>query len=280
MTEVAAARNNNLVAESDLDAALHAVDRHLHNHGRVGKGTLDETTRLALQASLHAHIQRIVQPVTDEAFHLYVHRNTLAVDQDTTTTVTGTTDTTCSTATGTTIDTTTRTIPRHDPYGFAESELLDVEALERVQALRTQVRDEAARIHALQTSVLERAAQLASRQTQLQHCVPLAVSNHAFADTNQDERVDKIRVMQQALTTMQQALQQTQQALPTHHTSLQTTITAIELDMDKQNRHGLSQTELAITQREKDTDMDSAAVHPQALLDLPPMTRLANFLRD
>jgi hypothetical protein len=290
-TTIPAARNNNLVAESDLTSALQALEQRFEAKISAAAAAAadddaddDDTEHLQKQQqqlqlqkllkdcqnSLSANIQRIVQPVSDEAFHMYVYQQQTDENSD-------------ENKSKEASLTTKKPVP--DP-AWEEDDLMDPLALERVQELRRQVRTEAAKVQTQQQAVLAKAVAVAERQVQL-----LVRTNrnknqqeHPVSDTtgggggteNQvpPESVAKIQEMQTCLTTMTTALQQTEQDLPDKLTSLQETVAAIQANFAKTH---MSQTEQAIRSREPATTGAGAANAVTTTME--PAARLANFLR-
>jgi len=259
-TAVAAACHNNLIAESDLAAALQAADdRLLRVMAQHPTNTLLEPCRV----SLARNIQRIVQPVTDEAFHVYKSQQTKS--QTAAAVANGSTEHSTATA----------------PQEIDEADLLDRVALERVQALRETVRLQAAQVNQLQCQVTDQAVDVAARQVQL-----WVGRNNNAADNDANEEnstieilatdADTVQQMQASLKNMQTALHQTDRNLPVKLASLQQTIHTVETNLQKSS---MSQTEQAIRSREFASGAAASGEQTNAIVAKDPAARLANFLR-
>lgn len=254
------ARNNTLVAESDLQAALQSLrEQDL-------SATSNDTLLLLRQecsVSLQRHLQRVVQPVSDEAFHVYV-RDCIGVDDDD--------------AGNDSDEEQTSMDMINDDYDFDEEDLLDVEYLQKVQALRQQVRERAQQVQTLQSSVVEQSVQLATRQVNL-----------LVTDRPQTQSVDEDKIvavfsnesllsqMDDSLQTMTTALNAASTQVPSKLQSLQETLTVIQ--KQQQRKEMRSSTEQAIVRRDNDGSVASKATTSDAP-PLAPKDRLANMLRD
>jgi hypothetical protein len=287
-TTIPAARNNNLVAESDLTSALQALEQRFEAKIAAAAAAssacdaasddydtaiLANQQKLQLQQllkdcqnSLSTNIQRIVQPVSDEAFHTYVYQ----------TASNNTNDENADENTKEASLTKKVSTKQEDPE-WEEDDLMDPLALERVQELRRQVRTEAAKVQTQQQAVLAKAVAVAERQVQLLVRTNRNKNKKNEGNTNQSanevppESVAKIQEMQTCLSGMMTALQQTEQDLPDKLTSLQDTVATIEASFAKPV---LSQTEQAIRAREPSSSSSGANA-----ATLEPAARLANFLR-
>lgn len=168
---------NNLVAESDLQVALAAIRNTIEQDATVPKELAQ-----SLQESLLANIQRVVQPVTDDAFEQYVSRF--------------------------------ETNENEDP----DSSLVDQVAVDRLKELREQVRQEAARVQKLQQAAME-TPQL--QQTKLTVPTPAKpVIDTSSSQKQLEEMQQALQDMQVALKSTQTAipkeltlLQQSMQAM-------------------------------------------------------------------
>jgi hypothetical protein len=164
--DVPSAFNNNLVAESDLEAACRVLRQ--------------EALSPALAEALIAHVKRIVQPISDEAFHLYKYQirkeEEEILEKENTnnnlqqhSTKQGKSD---AVVTHGVEDDTSHALQldtADDDDDMLEDPeiLIDTEAQERVKALRQQVREQATRLSTAREAVLERAANLAQKQVEL-----------------------------------------------------------------------------------------------------------------
>jgi hypothetical protein len=264
---VPAAINNNLVAESDLDAALKALTRSLSSGSP--RGLVDheaaaaeyESFATSCRDSLASNIHRVVQPVSDEAFHLYIRANSGSVSDD---------------------DKDEEQEPRRDrlddvPDDFDPEELLELEALQRVQQLRIQVREEATRVKTLRDSVLDRAVSLATRQVQLyRDNMGIDNSTQESSSTTPASYHSKLLEMEESLKQMQLALESTELELPDKLGNLQETIATIEASWNKPN---LSKVEQAIVSKRDDMDVEDED-ELKNLDTMDPEDRLARFLRE
>jgi hypothetical protein len=296
-TTIPAARNNNLVAESDLTSALQALEQrfeakiaaaaaasdgasddcdtaHLEHHQQQ-KMQLQQLLK-DCQNSLSTNIQRIVQPVSDEAFHTYVYQQQQTNNND------ENADENSSNQTKEASLTKSKSVQEQPVWD--EDDLMDPVALERVQELRRQVRTEAAKVQTQQQAVLAKAVAVAERQVQLlvrtnrNKNKPNEGDQLASGSQNEvpPESVAKIQEMQTCLSGMMTALQQTEQDLPDKLTSLQDTVATIEASFAKPN---LSQTEQAIRAREPSSNSGAGRFNSGTSQTMEPAARLANFLR-
>lgn len=256
-SSVAGQRNNNLVAESDLEAACEAIDRRLAST-RIGRHDNAEQLPVLLEAigtNLKAHLERVVQPLDDEAYHVYVHRCLKGGD-----------DVTPTNNKATTVE----------ENEFDEQELIDEDALKRVQELRQQVREQATKVQLVRDAVLEKAVDLAERQVR----VWMGPNEpEKVAESSVDENVlrSKVSEMQVSLSTMKEALDKTLVALPGKLQSLQETVTTIEESFKKKPM--LSQTEQAIISRDNEGKSKKTPFGVHNDKDTAPEEQLANLLR-
>jgi hypothetical protein len=269
--EVPSARNNNLVAESDLSVAAAAIhnyfeqrQQHLttneeqqqENNNNSSNNEPPKKQLLIRQQqqlyqdcdrSLTDHLERLVQPVSDEAFHAYLARykddwiasveEELLVQQQQLTQTTPSVD-----------------APDDDDDDEA---LMDHNALLRVQELRQQVREQAAAIVTLRNATLERSVALAERQLQLlwqKNTVKSSSSCTTDQDGNLALREDyrtEVQQMKEAVESMHTVLQETGTQLPTKLRRFHTTLHEIEQALQQQQTRPLSQIEKAIYHREQ-----------------------------
>ena len=153
-------RYNNLVAESDYTAAIAAVRARLDST-RVRPDVVSEPdVALALidaaKHSLVEHVERVTHVVSDEAYHVFKTQlsgrdEDFFLDSEESDAILE------ASLPGATLT----------DYRFDESELVDQASLEKVQAMRAQMREQAKSISSLQESVLQRSAALVDRQVQL-----------------------------------------------------------------------------------------------------------------
>jgi hypothetical protein len=305
-TTIPAARNNNLVAESDLTSALQALEQRFEDKIAAAAAASDgasddydsanlehqqQQQQLQLQQllkdcqnSLSTNIQRIVQPVSDEAFHTYVYQQQQTTNNNNDEHADENNSSNNNNSKESSLSNISSTSKQEQPV-WDEDDLMDPLAHERVQELRRQVRSEAQKVQTQQQAVLAKAVAVAERQVQL--LVRTNRNENKRKEGNQlagggsqnevpPESVAKIQEMQTCLTTMMTALQQTEQDLPDKLTSLQDTVATIEASFAKPV---LSQTEQAIRAREPSSNSGAGGFHAATSQTMEPATRLANFLR-
>ena len=156
---VPGARHNNLIAESDLTVALAALQNHLQAKAEGATSVTEQQLLQDCARSLSAKLTQTVQPLDDEAFHVYLARYkddmlTCPTDGAAATNKKAAADSAKQNATETTVM-------------FEEEELVDQAAVAHVQELREQVRAQAATIQTLRASVLDRSVAVAERQLKL-----------------------------------------------------------------------------------------------------------------
>jgi hypothetical protein len=319
---IPAARNNNLVAESDLTSALQALEQRFKATIAAAADVADhegddtdtdnhlqkEQQQLQLQQllkdcqnSLSANIQRIVQPVSDEAFHMYVYQQQQQQTENDENEHENSNNKQSSSSSKSHVSTTTiKPVVTVEEPVWDEDDLMDPLALERVQALRHQVRTSAAKVQTQQQAVLAKAVAVAERQVQLLVRTRQRNNTNTAANNPDDEKnkeedkeqvvvlppesVAKIQEMQTCLMAMTTALQKTEQDLPDKLTSLQETVAAIQANFAKPT---LSQTEQAIRAREYNNAGSSTSMittsgtgaNSATAKTMEPAARLANFLR-
>lgn len=275
-------RYSNLVAESDFEAVVKVIENIRGDSARYAcDPSVDRQQLELLWQACQSHyldkLRRSTQPVSNEAFHIYVKRNDADEETDGGLKKSPQNDD----ATG----------HDEDKFTFEEDELLDMDALQRVQSLRQQVRESSKNIKQLRDSILERSVNLAARQVEL--WVGVADTKHDVQspseppkDGQPDENAvincaetagQKIHDMQVSLKHMMQALQAAEVALPEKLDSLRETVHAIQ---NRLNRPELSQTELAIISRHNEgrgikAKMDGIGID----YSIPAEERLANMLR-
>ncbi len=251
-------RNNNIVAESDLEAALKGIrDCFAEYHQQQRDDENDDPQQLAnvskkvkqklmtsIQESFCKNLERAVQPVSDNAYHVFLHRNQNTED--------GFTNVGAASAVSP---------DQVNHYNFMETEeydeesLLDQPALEMGRDLRIQVRRSAQHVSALRKSILDRTVALAHRQIQLwraeQHLEIgqeedngndlMQVVDSEFTFTTRQEQ---LREMEQSLRTLIQSLQQaTTEELPNKMEKLQDAIETVENGIVENDKNRLFQTE-------------------------------------
>ena len=264
---IPSARNNNLVAESDYVAAMTALQQKI-------KATTpppskfehsdDDDNRAVIQLlfsdcsnSLCHQIQKIVQPISDEAFHTYVSRYN---DQSTATTGN---DASCERDTA-------RTAVEDLP--FSDDELMDHVAVKRVRELRQQVRDQAQRLQQVRQSTLQRAIAITERQVAVLLLRSSSSSSNHADDSNSDGQVTittekLLEHHQSALLQMKESFLNLYESIQSNNSSVlpvqlkneyQNTIQVIEQGLTHQplssSNHHLSQIEQAIYRRDYGMD--------------------------
>lgn len=264
-----------MVAESDVEAAYQAMDQRMQRS--ISKCGVDnqEQHRLLQEChnNLRRNIERIVEPVSDEAFHVYVKRNDDAENA------------VAKAEAEEENDDDMEYDEEDDDTEYDEEDLLDPEAIRRVQELRQQIRSQAASVQAIRNQVLDQAIVLGQRQVNFLQgsgkddggsspSVPLV-------DTTRPQ--EQLKEMQESITNMVVTLDKAQQDIPDKLASLQETIAVIEENLRKTEEGTLSQTEQAILRHDEDTTEEGAIDLMQDSSsnnnnNKPPERRLASFL--
>jgi hypothetical protein len=226
-------RNNNIVAESDVQAAMQAVQESLTAIKNSFSNTATEPTQLELlldacSESLVAHIERAVQPLADEAFHVYKQQlqsvqNTNEVDVD------------ASLEPNNAIDKDDETSDDDESHNFDDDELLNHETLARVQKVRAQVREQAVHVAACRAQVLQRAlalGQASCAQQQQQQTTTSASRNANDTPPTTTAAAAAMEAMQASLQQVTHALQQELQVSTGALSNLQETVRAVRGDLD------------------------------------------------
>ena len=270
-SSISSGRNNTLVAESDLQAAMQGLEERLkrsiskYDDGDAVPSDNQNTRRLLQECgnSLKRNIERIVQPVTDEAFHVYVKRND-DNDKD---------DGTKTEDAGDSYETTNEEEEEYD-----EEDLLDPEAVQRVKELRQKIRAQAASVQKVRQEVLEQAVTIGQRQVHLwlgkygdSSKAQAEIEVAALDTTRSRKQVDE---MHESVANMVTALHEIGKEIPDKLSSLQETVAAIEKSLSRKEEGTLSQTERAILSRDEDVAMGLM----NEVSDISPEKRLANFL--
>ena len=170
---IPSARNNNLVAESDYYAAIAALQKKIKEKQsstfvndddltRTNSSNLQNQQQLYtdLSNSLCKQIQKIVQPISDEAFHAYLSQyndgyiTRLPAKENTGIQSGSQDDVGISSSSKVALEDVT----------FTDEELRDHVAMKRVQELRQQVREKVHGLHELRQSTLQRAISITERQ--------------------------------------------------------------------------------------------------------------------
>ncbi|GKY91034.1 hypothetical protein MPSEU_000076200 [Mayamaea pseudoterrestris] len=260
-SSVPSKRNNNFVAESDYLAALAAIDARFDTT-RIRPVVEDPRVAWALinaaKQSLPANLARVVQVVSDEAYHVYKHQMSggnksreNSIDKEL-----PATDAAAS----------------HD-FRFDESELIDPDTLTKVQALRKQVREQSAAVTVLRASVLDRSVRLAERQVHLwQQQYPVDTSSND--DESKSEHVgdadtavyhEAVQEMASNLQTMLVALEETMAHVPKSIASLQETTLAIQQNQ-KLDAKGALQPKATNVQEATNIDTDPESMFLNGLV--------------
>ena len=270
-SSISSGRNNTLVAESDLQAAMQGLEERLkrslskYDDGDAVPSDNQNTRRLLQECgnSLKRNIERIVQPVTDEAFHVFVKRND-DNDED---------DGTKTEDAGDSYETTNEEEEEYD-----EEDLLDPEAVQRVKELRQKIRAQAASVQKVRQEVLEQAVTIGQRQVHLwlgkygdSSKAQAEIEVAALDTTRSRKQVDE---MHESVANMVTALHEIGKEIPDKLSSLQETVAAIEKSLSRKEEGTLSQTERAILSRDEDVAMGLM----NEVSDISPEKRLANFL--
>jgi len=277
-SSVPAARNNNLIAESDLSVALQALHDYFERAAAAATDDVQQQLLRDCAQSLTTKLQQVVQPVSDEAFHVYLSRykddmGTPPEEQNDETPKASSTATT----------------PPDDLW-FEEEELLDAAAVANVHELRQSVRTQANAIQELRAATLDRSVAVAERQLKLWSIIdkntnndpqPDGTSNNngtgvtaALVEQYQAEMLD----MKASVESMEQVLQETGTAVPAKLQRFQSTLTEIEQSLKKQQSQPLSQIEQAIYHRENVPNGNNNNDSTEELQKMPPAQRLANLL--
>jgi len=292
-SDVPSACNNNIVAESDLGAALDALRDYFDQ--RIAATKQDENSNdkqekeqgsvLVVQQqlvrdcaqSLSKRLAEVVQPVSDDAFHAYLARYKDDLMLLGITSPPGEQDANDPT-------TTNNTTPLNDDDNLLpqpeEEELMDQEALKRVREMRQQVRTHAAAIQARRAATLDRSVAVAERQLKLLCLKTTTTETNNQQQENINIPLENYKVqmhdMQASLESMQTVLQEMGTAVPSKLLKFQSMLQEIEQALHQQQSQPLSQIEQAIYLRhraENDNGQDTAELE-----QLEPAQRLANLL--
>lgn len=253
---IPSARNNNLVAESDYYAAMAALQQKIKAPPSTFEHYDDHNLAIQLYSdcsnSLCNQIQKIVQPISDEAFHTYLSRfnDKYTAAPPSTDHDAGRSDTRTAVA----------------DVQFTDDELMDHVAMKRVRELRQQVRDQAQRLQQVRQSTLQRAISITERQVEVL-LLRSSSSNHQD-DSNSDGQVTittekLLEHHQSALLQMKESFLNLYESIQSNNNSVlptqlkneyQNTIQVIEQGLMHQPlsspNHHLSQIEQAIYRRD------------------------------
>lgn len=256
---------NNLVAESDLQACLKSMKSSLEDPKWQHQNDENGATLLqSAHVSLTSHVTRLVEPLSDEAYHQHVKRNIVQDDDD---------------------DESVDQVSDEEEdvisdVEFEEEELVDQEVLQRARALRQQVREASERVGKLRASVTERAVSVAQREATLLVGPPRVALEpfdaQATAQRLQSysgEKSDKLVEMEESLKNLTTSLEEMQDKVPDTMETLQETIDTIQMHMamEEEGTQSLSQTERAIRSRSNEgpsqsSQDDGANAAPEARL--------------
>ena len=312
---VPAARNNNLVAESDLRVAVAAVtnyfeQRSMIHHQDVIINNNDDLQQHQQQQqqqrlyqdcarSLTCKLEQVVQPVADEAFHTYVarHRDDWMASADDW--IASSSSMNEDTADGTAQQEAEQHEQHHEQQHDDDDEcLLDQAALARVRELRNRVRAQAAVIAAVRTATLQRSVAVVERTWQNRGLLlnsgsrsssttttTLAATSQEQSPNNdsiqllvQDYKAEMLQ-MKSAVESMHAALQETGTRVPPQLRRFQTTIHDIEQAMMQQQQQNMSQPLSQIEQAIYNRDHSNYGDEEDVLEGpMAPEQRLANLL--
>jgi len=262
-TDVVDHRSNTLVAESDLHALLEAMDERMEELlTKVSSSTnnpLDPAAErqreylLQCRDSLRQNIGRIVEPISDEAFHIYRAQASKNNNESSLPIINAGIH-----ANGN--DEKVESVVEHDEkeeendddddnYEWDEEDLLDPQALQRVRELRQEARTQAAHVQAVRNEVMQKALNLAERQVQLLRRRqpvpkngPLSTTS-AEGDTNginEDEDTvpqrsaayvqasNKVSEMHRTLSQLSSSLEKQAKEIPQTLICLQETVSVVE----------------------------------------------------
>jgi hypothetical protein len=283
-TGIPSSRNNNLVAESDYHAAVAALRDKLDTKVSANSDPVFRKLLSDCSNSLTVKIQKIVQPVSDEAFHVYLTRykdDRLSCPSENEYIASGkeeqTEDATALSATS---------------VEFDEEELIDQVAVARVQELRQQVREQASTVLKLRAETLRRAVSLTERQVHLwenqARSLKKTKSSEGLEGSDAASLLEQhkaaVQDTKQSLYSLHQSIQDTGSILPNKLQSFQATLRDIESSLNKQQNGSISQIEKAIYSRdykEQQSQYNDDATETEDKMDfqvLDPEEKLAYLL--
>jgi hypothetical protein len=267
------------VPESDVRAALEGIENRMEqvkehfskaNQNKTpSKPDAKESSRLLLnyldqtQAALQERIKRITQPVSSEKYNSYMKNKTVDDDDEESEILF--------------IDESQNDLPEKDTEEEEETdddELIDLVALERVRALRAEVRQVSASIQSKKNSVIQRTIDLSNDEVQilgetkniageLREILTDGLSPKEWyerkvqtaLDGDGNESMTKIKEMQSTLKGLLEELSQMDDQLPDKIEMLQETLETIEIHLEKheeENQKSLPATERAIISRDNE----------------------------
>jgi hypothetical protein len=271
------APRNSLVAELDLKGALKGIEdsfekwKNVHQKDEENDpmnnndSTLDSLLNNASE-SLKNHMERLVQPITDEVYHKHLHRFDIPEQEEEEEEEMD--------------EESEEEIISDDEYD--QEELLDIQVLERARVLRQQVREASERVDQLRSFVTDRAVSVAQREAALlvgsretnnnnNNCYNKPYNTNATAKQLQHSKTsDKLVEMETSLKNLNSSLKEISSKVPDTMETLQETMETIQLALSQGT--SLSQTERAIRSRSNEgpTSTKNNA--------LPPAARLGSFL--
>jgi hypothetical protein len=264
---------NTLVAESDLQASLKAIDAVFSHEKYLQKDENGEIAPIFQQAreSVSSSLQNLVQPISDAAYYQHVSRYNETEEQD-------------SDFEDDDDDDDDESVQEEqEDFSFEEDELVDEDVLERAQVLRNQVRLASQRVDMLRTSVTNRAVSVAQREAALlvgekekdEKPLDAATIQERLSSTNQNTNTRQLKEMKESLENLNILLQEMKTQVPETMEMLQETIDVIhETATKQQSQQSLSQTERAIISRSNEGPSQIS----QQEKDTAPDARLATFL--
>lgn len=248
---------NNVVSQSDYQAALEALAETFQN--------IDETDPIArdlYQAthdSLVENLARVVQPVENSAYHAWIDPYHVVEDESD--------DDDEEQEQEATEEQEEDVGEQPDGQEIDEEDLLDINASQKAQQLRSQVRTLSERIQLIRERVLKKAE--ASFEP-LQPDDPVQVQEMGEAEAEgSDDFVSSLEELSKLLNHSQWA------KLPQHLQSLQDTIEVIQ----KENSQPLSKIESAIISR-SNSEEEGHPLSSQEDQDLSAPDRLLRFFQD
>jgi hypothetical protein len=269
---------SNLVPESDLEAAIRAIQSTFQNNDDV------ETNAIAhLCGKKYEEILRnSVQAISDEAYHEYI--SNFMDDKPT--------------KPPTTLD---PIDPRQlrdedeDDWQWEESDLIDPQAVSQVEELRAQIRTVAKRIVQVRQAVLDSAVDMAQIQVRIgtkylaghSEGNDNSSSSLGLSEKEQQQKLEQAKLMKDvkmALEQVQKSLSSIE-ALPDQLEDLRSTVSEIDANLPGADGQPLSQIEKAIQYRHhcyneeanKQSSNDTGDVTVE-IQQLPPEQQLAYLL--
>jgi len=261
---------NNLVAESDLQACLKGIQSCLQDPKYASTEQSDEngsqvltTLLVKAQESLFNRVERLVEPISDEAYHQHLQINIVKDDEE---------------EEDTSDEESEEEALSDDEYH--EDELVDQKILQRARVLRQQVREASERVGKLRHSVTGRAVSVAQREAALLVGPPTNPGKpyraeevaQRFEQPFMGTKSEKLVEMEESLKNLSTFLQEMDDKVPDTMETFQETIDTIQTAME-QDPQSLSQTERAIRSRSNEGPSMSQKDSNKA-----PEARLGSFL--